>query len=159
MATASIYSNYASYAINSKHSTVVGKIGSAVVPGGRPLLGGGIVGVSRYSRNIEACRQFFNWYYTPEVASVLVRLGGTSPMLEAYNDFKNLSLFPWLTTSKQSLDIGIRGVDPALVPGFSIHRYEFAIGTAVHSLIHHGMPAQQAAALAQTLYDKGAPEA
>lgn len=38
----------------------------------KPLLGGGIVGISRYSQKAEACKQFFHWYYSADVASLLV---------------------------------------------------------------------------------------
>lgn len=153
VATASIYSNHTAYVMNSKYSNVVGTVGASVIPGGHPLLGGGIIGISRYSDNIEACRQFFHWYYSPDVASLIVRLGGTSPLVDAYNDFKNFSIFPWLGASKKSFDIGTRGTGSLTVPGFSIHHYEFALGTAVRSLAAGLMSPQEAAAMAQAMYD------
>ena len=153
VARTAVYANHAAYVINSKHSNVVGKIGASVIPGGHPLLGGGIIGISRYSRKIDACRQFFHWYYSPDVASLLVRLGGTSPLVDAFNDFKNFSLFPWLGASKKSFEIGVRGTGPVTVPGFSIYRYEFALGTAVRSLLTGAMSPAEAAAMARPMYD------
>lgn len=89
-----IYSNYAAELINSGNSVVVGRVGAAILPGCKPLLGGGIVGISKYSQKAEACKQFFRWYYSADVASLLVRLGGTSPIVDAYEDFQNYSIFP-----------------------------------------------------------------
>lgn len=63
-----IYSNYAAELINSGNSVVVGRVGAAILPGCKPLLGGGIVGISRYSQKQEACKQFFHWYYSADVA-------------------------------------------------------------------------------------------
>lgn len=151
-ATTVIYSNYAANIISSKHSNVVGRVGAAVAPGGKPLLGGGVIGISKYSKKQEACKQFFNWYYSPEIASLLVRLGGTSPLVDAYNDFRNFSIFPWLSASKDSFGLGIRGVSNKEVPGFSIQKYEFAIGTAVKNLLNGIMSPTEAATMAHAMY-------
>lgn len=152
-ATTTIYSNYAAYVINSKHSNVVGKIGASFVPGRHPLLGGGLIGICRYSKNLEYCRQFFHWYYSPDTASRLVRLGGTSPLTDAYSDFKNFHIFPWLSTSKDSFSIGTRGSDSNTTFGFSIQHYEFSIGTAIRSLLAGTTTPSEAAAMAQQLYE------
>ena len=45
-----LYSNFASELVN-KDSKVVNKIGYAVVPGANPIIGGGSLGISRYSKN------------------------------------------------------------------------------------------------------------
>lgn len=152
-AMTTVYSNYAAYAINSKHSSVVGKIGAAIVPGGTPLRGGGVIGICRYSQRIEACRQFFNWYYTQDTASMLVRLGGTSPLLDAHDDFQNFSVFPWLDTAKKSLEVGVRGIRREKGSDFSIRRYEFALGSAVRNLLSGAATPAEAAAMAQSLYE------
>lgn len=152
-ATTTIYSNHAAYVINSKHSNVVGKIGASFVPGRHPLLGGGVIGICRYSKKLEDCRQFFQWYYSPDTASRLVRLGGTSPLTDAYNDFKNFHIFPWLSTSLDSFRIGTRGNGSTTTLGFSIQHYEFSIGTAIRSLLAGTVTPAEAAAMAQELYE------
>ncbi len=149
-AMTTVYSNYAAYAINSKHSSVVGKIGAAIVPGGTPLRGGGVIGICRYSQRIEACRQFFNWYYTQDTASMLVRLGGTSPLMDAHDDFQNFSIFPWLDTAKKSLEVGVRGISREKIPDFSIRHYEFALGSAVRNLLSGAATPARAAAMARS---------
>lgn len=148
-----VYSNYAAALISSRNSTVVGKVGAAVIPGGKPLLGGGVVGVSRYSTRMDACKQFFNWYYSTEIASLLVRLGGTSPIVDAYEDFQNYSIFPWMNTSKKSFGLGQRGIKDGSHKNFSIQKYEFAIGTTIRNVLQGLMRADEAGKMAQALYD------
>lgn len=142
-ATTIIYSNYAPYVINSKHSNVVGKIGAAVVPGGHPLLGGGVIGICKYSRKINACRQFFSWYYSEDIASLLVKLGGTSPLANSYTEIKNLDMFPWLKAVKKNFELGTRGFGKQ--KGFSIQQFEFTIGTAIRNMITGIMSVEEAA--------------
>lgn len=151
-ATTVIFSNYASNIMSSNHSRVIGKVGAAVAPGGNPLLGGGVIGISRYSDKIEACRQFINWYYSPDIASLLVRLGGTSPLVDAYNDFRNFSIFPWLSASKASFKLGSRGTTDPRAVGFSIQKYEFAVGTAIRSMSSGITTPEEAAAMANAMY-------
>ena len=152
-----IYSNYAAELINSGNSVVVGRVGAAILPGCKPLLGGGIVGISRYSQKAEACKQFFHWYYSADVASLLVRLGGTSPIVDAYEDFQNYSIFPWMNTSKKSFGLGQRGVINQTPERFSIPKYEFAVGTAVRNVVQDLMNPEDASRMAQALYDAADP--
>lgn len=153
VATTVIFSNYAANIISSSHSSVIGKVGAAVAPGGKPLLGGGVIGISRYSKKIDACCQFLNWYYSPDIASLLVRLGGTSPLVDAYNDFRNFSIFPWLSASKESFKLGSRGINSGTRNSdYSTQKYEFAIGTAVRNLSSGIMSPKEAAAMANAMY-------
>ncbi|WP_143322035.1 extracellular solute-binding protein [Clostridium sp. HBUAS56010] len=151
-ATATTFSNHAAYLINSKRSNVVGRTGAAILPGGHPLLGGGVIGVSRYSRQEEACRQFFQWFYSNDIASAVVRLGGTSPLTNVYNDFENHVLFPWLPASRESLKVGTRGGKEVPVGKLSIRQYENIIGIAVRNVINKKMTPLEAAENAQRIF-------
>lgn len=153
VATTVVYSNYASALISAARSNVVGRVGAAIIPGSKPLLGGGIVGVSRYSHKAHVCKQFFRWYYSTEVASMLVRLGGTSPIVDAYEDFQNYSTFPWMNTAKKSFGLGSRGPKGTPPQGFSIQKYEFAVGSAVHNVMEGLMNPEAASHMAQAMYD------
>lgn len=55
--------------------------------------------------------------------------------------------------SKKSFEIGIRGVDPDIAPDFSTVHYEFALGIAIRNLIAGSATPQEAAAMAQAIYD------
>lgn len=150
-----VYSNYAANIISSGRSHMIGKIGAAVVPGRRPLLGGGVVGICRYSKNVEACREFLRWYFTPDISTMIVRLGGTSPLADTYNNFKNFVIFPWLPATQESFALGSRGVSSQPTPdGCSIWDYEFSIGTAVKNMIAGDMSPEEAVNMAQVMYGR-----
>lgn len=152
-ATAIVYSNYASDVINPKFSNIIGQVGAAILPGSHPLLGGGVIGVSRFSKKIQACSQFFTWYYSNDITATLIRLGATSPLANTCKDFINTTMYPWGAAAKDSTLLGTRGSDSVRDPKFTIRNYEFAIGTAIQKLILEDIPPEHAALIAQTLYD------
>lgn len=53
----------------------------------------------------------------------------------------------------KSFELGIRGVDPNINPDFSTTHYEFALGIALRNLIAGSASPQEAAAMAQAVYD------
>ena len=148
-----VYSNYISEVVIPQHSNVIGQVGAAVLPGGHPLLGGGVIGISRFSKKQKACQQFFSWFYSDEVATLMARLGGTAPLVSTYSSSGNILPYPWLAAQSESIACGTRGTDDVSIPGFSIRRYEFAIGTAIQKLVLENLPPEHAAVMAQTLYD------
>ena len=151
-ATAVTFSNHVHLVMNSKHSSVVGRTNAAIMPGGQPLLGGGVLGVSRFSDKLEACRRFIEWYYSPNVASALTSLGGTSPLAQTYREPRALASFPWLAAVRDSIEIGKRGIDRNILPGFSNRHFEFVIGTAVRQVIGGHMTPEEAAEFAGSIY-------
>lgn len=153
-ATILTFSNHASYIMNSQYANILQKTGAAMVPGGHPLLGGGVLGICRNTKKLELCRRFFDWLYNEDIASAIVRLGGASPMQEAYTRYENYSIFPWLETIGENLAIGTRGMGDQYFPAFSIREYEWALGTAVYKMIHSGISSAETAGMAQALYDQ-----
>ncbi len=151
-ATAITYSNHVNYLMNSKHSSVVGQTNAAIIPGQHPLLGGGVLGINKFSDKTQACREFIQWYYSKDISALLQTLGGTSPLAEAYNDPQNMETFPWLAATRDSLEIGTRGINKNIVPDFSNRHFEFVLGTAIRQVIDGNMSPQQAAEFAQSIY-------
>lgn len=156
-ATVLTFSNHAAYIMNNRYTNLMQKTGAIMVPGKYPLLGGGAIGISRHTHKQSACCQFFDWLYHRDVASAIVRLGGASPVRDAYFAYDNYSVFPWLETVGKNFSVGTRGLDGHSVPGFCAQDYEAALGTAVYRMIHNGLAPDQAAALAQSLYEKRHP--
>ena len=153
-ATVLTFSNHASYIMNSRYTNIMEKTGAAMVPGARPLLGGGVLGICRHTARLDACRQFFHWFYHRDIASAIVRLGGASPLSEAYFSYDNYSVFPWLETIGETFASGTRGTGGLYVPAFSAQDYEQALGTAVYRMTHNGLAPAEAAVLAQKLYEQ-----
>lgn len=153
-ATVLTFSNHASYIMNSQYANILQKTGAAMVPGGHPLLGGGVLGICRNTKKLGACQRFFDWFYSKDIASAIVRLGGASPIPEAYTSYENYSVFPWLETMGENFAIGTRGVGERYFSAFSMQDYELALGIAVYKMIHSGISSAEAAGMAQELYDQ-----
>ena len=151
-ATVLTFSNHASYIMNSRYANILQKTGAVTVPGGHPLLGGGVLGICRHTKKTAACQRFFDWFYSKDIASAIVRLGGASPIQEAYTGYENYSVFPWLETIGENFAIGTRGAGERYFSSFSMQDYEQALGTAVYKMIHGGISPAEAAAMAQALY-------
>ena len=71
-----LYSNFASDILN-RNSKVVNRIGYALVPGGSPIIGGGSLGVSRFSKHPELALSFIRWLSSEPISSA-------SMLLEAF---------------------------------------------------------------------------
>lgn len=129
------FSNHASLLINSKHSNVVGKVGCAMVPGGHPLTGGGVIGISQASRKVEASLEFLKWVYSDETAQLITLLGGTSPNRSVYSNAEISSLFPWLAPSRDSFSHGTRRKESPRYRRFNEKKFENILGLAVRNAV------------------------
>ena len=81
-----VFINYASHILNSQMSRIAGKLGFAPVPGGKPLLGGGVIGIAQSCTCPAAACKFLEWLYADLVAPVFTMLGGLSPCRSAYSN-------------------------------------------------------------------------
>lgn len=151
------FSNHASYLINSKHSNVVDLLGFDMVPGGRPLLGGGVIGISRASRNQEAACEFMKWVYSNEICNMLTILGGTSANQSIYTNGEITSLFPWLEKARDSFRLGSRRTENQHYPSFNEKIFENILGTAVRSSVTGIMSVEDALNYAQEIITKTLP--
>lgn len=96
-----LYSNFASEILN-RNSKVVNRIGYALVPGGSPIIGGGSMGVSRFSRNPELALSFIAWLCGEPIASASMQLGSVSACKKAYENYEIIDTYPWLELAKDS---------------------------------------------------------
>lgn len=98
------YTNYASEILGVR-SKIADKIGFALVPGGNPIYGGGVLGVSRNSKNPEDALAFIKWITREPVASGMATLGSVSPCVKTYNNYEIINTFPWLELSKDCFEL------------------------------------------------------
>lgn len=103
-AMAPLYSNYASELLGHS-SRIVGKIGFAMMPGANPVIGGGSLGVSRYSTQPEDALSFIKWICSEPISSASALLGSTSPCKKTYENYEIIHNFPWLNLSKKSFPL------------------------------------------------------
>ena len=95
-----LYSNYASGLLDHA-SRVVGNIGYAMVPGSNPLIGGGSLGVSRFSKHPKEALSFIKWMCSEPISSAAALLGSTSPCRLTYENYEVINNFPWMNLAKK----------------------------------------------------------
>lgn len=96
-----VFINYASHILNSQMSSISGNLGFAPVPGGKPLLGGGVLGITNTCQHPDATCEFFSWLYSDQIAPVFTMLGGLSPCRSAYGNRDVNENYPWLSTARK----------------------------------------------------------
>lgn len=97
-AMAIMYSNYSSDMM-SFDSNVIGKIGSAPVPGNNPLMGGGAVGITKHSKYQELAVNFIKWLTSETISSSSTLLGNLPSHKKTYTYYEILELYPWFQIS------------------------------------------------------------
>lgn len=145
------FSNHASLLINSKHSSVVGKVGCAMVPGGHPLTGGGVIGISRGSKHPEAAMEFLKWVYSDETAQLLTLLGGFLPSRSIYDNAEITALFPWMEALPSSFVQGTPRTGSPMYRNFNEKKFENLLGIAVRNAVTGMASPQEALEYAQTM--------
>lgn len=95
-----LYSNYASDLLGHA-SKIVGKIGYTMVPGANPVIGGGSLGVSKYSEHPEDALSFIKWMCSEPISSAASLLGSTSPCKKTYENYEVIHNFPWMNLTKE----------------------------------------------------------
>lgn len=99
-----LFTNFASEMFG-PHSKIAGKAGYTTVPGGNPVLGGGSVGVSKYSRNKQQALCFIRWLCSNEVSTLNTFLGSVSPCPNTYDNYEVVDKLPWLPLSRRSIEV------------------------------------------------------
>ena len=141
-----LYNNFAS-PIAGHHSQILGHFDSAMIPGGNPLIGGGAMGISRHSRQKEQALHFLRWLLTEPIASASATLGGTSPLIETYQNYEILDHAPWLASLSTAFT-NVRGYRTA--PGdarpFDERRFIRLVGASARRALEGSMTPEEATA-------------
>ncbi|MGI6403421.1 MAG: extracellular solute-binding protein [Oscillospiraceae bacterium] len=149
-----VFMNYASDIVNSQNASIAGKIGYAPIPGHKPLLGGGVVGITRSSAKAEQAYTFLQWLYSDEIAPVFTMLGGLSPCKTVYKNQDVLSLYPWLSAALESFPTGQRRLHNNLYVNFSEKKLEEIISAQVKNAMFGLFSPQEALQRAQQESEK-----
>lgn len=128
-----IFSNYASLIINETNSKVIGNTGFAAVPGNSPLLGGGVVGISKNSSKKDECLKFLNWLYSEEIATIITKLGGYINNKNLLDNIELLELYPWLEGMEKSFKIGRRNYTNPKNSNYEEYKFEEILGQAIRN--------------------------
>lgn len=144
-----VFINYASHILNLKMSSIAGRLGFAPVPGKKPLLGGGVIGVTLDCAAPEAACDFFSWLYSDSVAPVLTMLGGLSPCRCAYANRDINEKYPWLSQARASFALAQRRKSSAYYANFSELQLENILATHIQRAVLGRTSPEQALRQAQ----------
>ena len=154
VAMAILYNNFAAPLL-SHRSRVQDSIGYAMVPGGRPVIGGGALGVSRFSRQPEKALDFIRWLSSEPVASACTLLGGVSPCKQSYDNYEIINNYPWLKLVKSCFGAARgRRMPPECTAPFDERRFMSIIGMAVKNAYSGALTPQAAMDYAQKLFEE-----
>lgn len=151
-AMAIVFSNHASYIADSKLSEVAGRVGGALIPGSNPLLGGGVIGISKHSPQVHECMEFFKWFYNTDITSALTLLGGSSPNFKEVEDFDLLSIYPWISVISESFNLGTRSLTQDATKEMTLSQFENIIGSAVRNIVNKNMNIEEAMRFIEIMY-------
>lgn len=144
-----VFINYASHILNLKMSSIAGKLGFAPVPGGRPLLGGGVIGITRNCSVPETACAFLSWLYSDLVAPVFTLLGGLSPCKSAYGNRDINEMYPWLSAARKSFSSAQRRGNSGFYQNFSELRLEDILAAQIQRAVLGVCSAKEALRRAQ----------
>lgn len=103
-----VFSNYVSPLFSDLSNETMYQFGIAQVPGKQPMIGGGAIGVSRFSKKRKESLHFLDWLYSPEVAKLLAYLGGALPVESVVRDSTLKTIYPWFNDFEETFKDGSR---------------------------------------------------
>ncbi|MRN52295.1 extracellular solute-binding protein [Paenibacillus monticola] len=119
------------------HSEVGTFIGSAPVPGNAPLLGGGVIGISKNSKKIKEAVRFIKWVNQTGIAEQISLLGGTTANPEVSDNYTIRTLYPWLQEANKWSSQGIRETKGLDGTGIDTKRLELIIGLSIKKALQN----------------------
>lgn len=127
-----LFVNHASRLIQTQNTLSATQVGFAPVPGSRPLLGGGTLGICASSQQKEESYRLIQWATSEEIAARLMIMGGISPCLLAYENIEVLNAYPWLEDLPRNLQLGSR---KTILSNnglhLDIHKFEGSLGKLI----------------------------
>ncbi|AHG18600.1 hypothetical protein Z042_02415 [Chania multitudinisentens RB-25] len=118
------------------HSPLLPALGYASVPGGIPQLGGGSLGLSRYSTKHREAALFFNWLYSEEIVEHRVLLGGSSARKSICLNQRITQQYPWFTSLSENVSKGLRESCWHDGSPFNLRHAEMVIGQGISYAIN-----------------------
>lgn len=139
-AMAITFSNRTSNLINSKVSNVLGKFGYSVLPGNAQLLGGGVLGISKKTKNDIIIGKFLDLLYSKKIALMFAYLCGASGSKYPYDDADIIRVYPWLSLVKEHFKNGRRRFTDKDLDEFD---FEYLIGDSLYHLYNNEMSKEE----------------
>ena len=132
-------------------SVVSDRIGWAMVPGGNPMLGGSVLGISRYSKQKETALDFLKWISRDDIATANMLLGGMSAKSASYDNSEVIAGYPWIPFARECYKKSHTHYYPKSGgETFEIRKLQTVLGVAVTEALSHSLTIDQAIELAAT---------
>ncbi len=144
-----VFINYASVILYSGKSSAIDQLGFAPVPGDKPLLGGGVIGITKDCPQPAAACCFLSWLYSDLVAPVFTMLGGLSPCRSSYSNRDVNERYPWLSTARRNFPSAQRRGNSLYYSNFSELQLETILASGIQKAVLGSESAQEALAQAQ----------
>jgi len=107
-ATTIMFTHHAARFVHHQGRDTSMEIGFGSIPGKKPLLGGGSLGIGKKCLQPEEAYQFIRWAVSEDIAPELVMLGGASACKCVYEHREILDVYPWLTELENNVRLGVR---------------------------------------------------
>lgn len=132
-------------------SVVSDRIGWAMVPGGNPMLGGSVLGISKYSRQKKESLDFLKWISRDDIATANILLGGMSARSASYENSEVIADYPWIPFARECFGRSHTNYYPENGgEAFEIRKLQTVLGVAVTEVLSQSMSIDQAIELAVT---------
>lgn len=152
-AMAILYSNFA-FPIVSSSSKVLDNVSYSLPPGSRPILGGGCLGISKYSKNKDIAINFLKWLCSEPISNLNACLGGISPSKKSYEYLENLESYPWMKISQKCFDkSSCLRVPENLSIDFSEREFTNSIALAVNKALYENKNSYEALKFAKEYFE------
>ena len=141
-----MFINHLSDITDLRKSKIAGRIGFGSVPGQKPLLGGGVLGISESSQKKEAALDFIRWACSEHLSRPFTLLGGISPCSSVYSCEDLLDIYPWLSAVPENFDLAVTRKVPDKLDEYLM---ENILGQSIKNAIYHICSPKEALAFAQ----------
>jgi len=119
------------------------------------VIGGGSLGISKYSRRPEDALSFIRWSCSEPISSASTFLGSVSPCKKTYDNYEIVDTYPWLNLAKECFTQSYgRRTPPDVKTPFNERRFLSIIGMAVKNAYSGATKPQEALDFAQELFEK-----
>lgn len=105
--------------------------GIAPIPGNTPALGGGVIGISKNSKKVDAATLFLQWLYQYQIQHEIALMGGDVPANDLFFELEIYEQFPFLAYSTGLYATGKRKTNLGLNKPINTLLFEKIIGTQI----------------------------
>ena len=136
-------------------SVVADQLAWSSVPGGNPLRGGSVIGISKYSREKELALDFIRWLSRDDIAAANTLLGGMSSRTAAFQSAEVIEAYPWIPfAGERYTDSHAQCYPSRNTSSFEFRQLQNMLGMAVNEVISGSMEVDQSLRFVASAYEQ-----